>query len=225
MVRHLAIIMDGNRRFAQRLLNNPLKGHVWGRDKLKEVGSWAREAGIKELTLYAFSAQNFSRPKKEFDHLMQLFREGCDELLAQDSDGVRVRFVGDLERFPEDVHERMKHVMARTQHHTEYVMNVCVGYGGREEITAAVKELAREVQQGLLSSEDISMQTISDRLEISEPDLIIRTGGEVRTSNFLVWQSWYSEWFFVDTLWPDFSKEEFDMIIEEFSARKRRFGR
>jgi len=228
MVRHLAIIMDGNRRFSSRLLKEPWQGHEWGQKKLSEVLEWVRDAGVKELTLYAFSLQNFDRPKQEFDYLMNLFVKACDDLLSRDDvagSGVRVRFVGEIDRFPLELVSRMQEIMTRTQNNTSFMLNVCVAYGGREELVGAVKSLARKVEQGLLSSDKISMESISASLPIGEPDLIIRTGGERRTSNFLLWQSWYSEWCFVDTLWPEFSREEFLSCFEEFNARKRRFGR
>lgn len=227
MIQHLGIIMDGNRRFSKRLLKEPWHGHKWGKEKFREVLEWTRDAGITELTLYAFSLQNFDRPKKEFDHLMDLFIKACDEMLSQSEDeSVRVRFVGEINRFPEEVSSRMRHVMERTKDNTSFRLNIAVAYGGREEIVSAVKIIAERVATGEVVPGDIDMQMISDVLYVqSEPDLIIRTGGDRRTSNFLVWQSWYSEWCFVESLWPEFSKQEFLACIEEFSSRQRRFGR
>lgn len=229
MVRHVAIIMDGNRRFSQRLLEHPSQGHEWGHKKLLEVLKWSSEAGVEELTLYAFSLQNFDRPQEEFDYLMDLFVKGCDELLSRRKEavgkGVRVRFIGEIDRFPDEVSSRMYKVMELTRDNSDYLLNLCMAYGGREEIVSAARSLASRVASGELSVDDISMDALSSCFEVSEPDLIIRTGGEVRTSNFLLWQSWYSEWFFLDTLWPEFSKEEFFGVLEEFASRKRRFGR
>ncbi len=230
MINHVAIIMDGNRRFSKRLMGQPWKGHEWGQKKLIEVLKWVQEANISELTLYAFSLQNFDRPKEEFDQLMQLFIEGCDELLSRKKEvigkDVRVRFIGEIDRFPPELSSRMHEIMECTKDNSACCLNLCMAYGGREEIVSSIKDIARRVAKGQLSADDISMQTVSDSLSpSSEPDLVIRTGGEVRTSNFLLWQTWYSEWFFVDSLWPEFSKEEFFGCLEEFAARKRRFGR
>lgn len=229
MVQHLGIIMDGNRRFSKRIAKEPWKGHEWGQEKLKDVLRWARKAGISELTLYAFSMQNFNRPKKEFDHLMKLFISGCDEMLKnqqESAEAVCVRFIGDIKRFPKKVCARMEELQEYTKNNVDFVLNLCMAYGGREEIVLGVKKIAQRVLQEELLPEDISMDTVSESLQLrSEPDVIIRTGGDHRTSNFLVWQSWYSEWFFVDSLWPEFSEKEFFACLEEFSKRKRRFGR
>lgn len=230
MVRHLGIIMDGNRRFSQRLLKEPWRGHEWGQKKLQEVLGWTRSAGIQEVTLYAFSLQNFSRPQEEFDQLMKLFVEACDELLARPKkvvgEGVRIYFIGEIDRFPETVSSRMREVEELTRRNTSYRLNLCMAYGGREEIVAGVKRIAQRVSSGELSADDVDMDVVSSSLQLaSEPDLVIRTGGERRTSNFLLWQTWYSEWCFVDSLWPEFSREEFFGCLEEYAARTRRFGR
>ena len=227
---HVGIIMDGNRRLSRRLLRNPLKGHEWGRDKLKEVLDWCRDLGIKELTVYAFSLQNFGRPKEELDHIMNLFREAAEEYFSRREElnkhGISIRFLGRKELLPADVQESVRKLEEVTRHNKPYRMNICMAYGGREELIDAIKDIGTEIESGKLGADQVSAEVIEEHLYMSdEPDMIIRTGGERRTSNFLIWQSWYSEWFFVDTLWPEFSKDEFVQCINEYSERQRRYGK
>ncbi len=227
---HLAIIMDGNRRFAKRLMLEPWRGHELGKNKIEDLLNWCGDLGVVELTLYAFSLQNLHRPKREFDYLMRLFRDSFQELRSRldelNSKGVRISFIGLKEVFPQDVQDSMVFLEEATVNNGPFKLNICMGYGGREELLSAVRAIARRVADGSLSPEDIDDSLLTSNLWLSsEPDLIIRTGGEKRTSNFLPWQSWYSEWFFLDKFWPEFSRDDLVACINEFHNRQRRFGR
>lgn len=227
-IKHIGFIMDGNRRFAKRLMLEPWKGHEYGEKRFREVLEWLREFDIKEATFYAFSKQNFNRPPKEFSYLMDIFRklfanEQMRDGLAEHR--VRVRFAGELEGFPDDVQELARDLAKETVDNDAYLVNVAFGYGGRDEIIQAVRALSQQVKAGTLSPDDIDETTLNDALYVtSEPDLIIRTGGDRRTSNFLPWQSVYAEWCFVDKMWPEFSKEDLKNCIDDFESRERRFG-
>jgi tritrans,polycis-undecaprenyl-diphosphate synthase [geranylgeranyl-diphosphate specific] len=228
-INHIGFIMDGNRRFAKRLMLEPWKGHEIGKEKLKEVLSWLSELEIHEATFYAFSRQNFNRPKKEFDYLMRIFLAMSTDFLndpkINDND-IRIRFVGETHLFPKNVQKVIQEVTDKTAENTNYIINIALGYGGRDEIINAVKNIANQVKQEKLSIDEINEETITSNLKIqSEPDLIIRTGGDHRTSNFLPWQSIYSEWAFVDKMWPEFNKEDFIECVNAFNARERRFGK
>jgi tritrans,polycis-undecaprenyl-diphosphate synthase [geranylgeranyl-diphosphate specific] len=227
--KHIGIIMDGNRRFSRRLMLNPWKGHEWGAKKVEKLFDWCKELGIRELTLYTFSVQNFSRERKEFDYLMDIFRENFDRLIADkrlSQDGIRIHFIGRLGMFQQDIQERMKKLMLQTKGNTNYKINFAMAYGGREEVIDAAIKVAEKVRQGKLDIKDINEKTFSDELYMpDEPDLIIRTGGERRTSNFLNFQSAYSEWLFLDKMWPEFEKEDLIAAIADFSSRERRFGK
>jgi len=231
--RHVGIILDGNRRFAKKIMLKPWMGHEWGAKKVEKFSEWCRELGIKEVTLYAFSIQNFNRPKKEFDYLMDLFKKEFDDLVNNAKkwkdiaeNKVRINFIGRLWKFPKEVQDSMNTLMDKTKDYGEYVINFAMGYGGREEVIDAVKKLASEVKEGKVDIENINEEVFASKLYIdSEPEMIIRTGGEKRTSNFMIWQSSYSEWFFLEKFWPEFEKEDFIACIEEFATRKRNFGK
>lgn len=230
MPEHVGIIMDGNRRFSKRLMQQPWKGHEWGKEKLNDVINWCAEAGVRELTVFALSTQNFSRPKKEFDYLMQLFDEEVRSLIDRADelvqDGLQVRFIGRVEMLPDPLPSLMEELEDLTADGEDFLLNVAVAYGGREEIVDAAKRVAQDVADGTLSATDVDEHVFARRLYLqSEPEMIIRTGGERRVSNFLPWQSTYTEWFFVDDLWPEFSRERFNECLEEFSTRERRFGK
>ncbi len=220
--------MDGNRRFSSRLMIKPWKGHEWGVKKLKEVLKWCDEKGIEEVTLYTLSIENFNRPKKEFQFLMDLFIKEYSLLKEENSenDGIRINFIGRLYMLPKRLQEIMNEIMEQTKNNTKQIVNFAIAYGGRQEVVDAVKKIADSVKKGDLNIDDINEETFSKNLYFKdEPDLIIRTGGENRTSNFLVWQSIYSEWFFVEQMWPEFSKDRFEDVIESYNNRERRFGR
>ncbi len=227
--RHLGVILDGNRRFAKKLNLDPWKGHEWGEKKVGKLLEWCNEYKIEELTLYTFSMQNFNRPKKEFDYILNLFREGAKRLLKDKrlyEYDIKVRFIGRIHLFPQDIQELMHKIMDATKNHVKHKLNFAMAYGGREEIIDSVQSIAKRVAEGTLKPEEIDEKTLSKHLYMSsEPDLIIRTGGEKRTSNFLAWQSSYSEWIFLDKHWPEFEKEDFIACLEEYSSRDRRMGR
>lgn len=226
---HIGIILDGNRRFAKRLNLNPWKGHELGFEKLKKLFKWCKELEIKEITLYCFSMQNFNRPKKEFDYLMDLFEKGFNEVSTNEDIHkykIRVNVIGRHYLFPEKVQEKIKKVIDLTKDYNDYRINIALAYGGREEIIDAVKKVAEKVKDKELDIDDINEKTFAKNLYLDrEPDLIIRTGGEKRTSNFLPWQSIYSEWVFLEKTWPEFEKEDLIKVIEEYKQRQRRFGK
>lgn len=228
MINHIAFILDGNRRYAKRLKKMPWEGHKHGAEKVKNVLKWCRDAGIKEVSMYAFSMQNFSRSKEEVDYLYDIFRKFFDYIKDEDyaAQNVKVRFIGVIERFPEDLYKNMIELMDATKDCDGYYLNLCVGYGGREELLSAIKQIAAEVESGTLVPGEIDYDIIQDHLWLqSEPDLIVRTSGERRTSNFLPWQATYSEWAFPKCFWPEFSKEDFDQILDDYKNRERRFGK
>jgi len=226
---HIGLILDGNRRFAKRLMLKPFKGHEWGAKKVKELLEWSRDLGIKELTLYAFSIENFHRPKKEFDYLMNLFEKEFKELIKNQKEihkhKLRINFIGRIEMFPEPVHKAMKQLMEITKDHNGYIVNFAMAYGGKAEIIDATKKIATQIKEGKLNIDQINEEIFSQNLYMAdEPDMIIRTGGEKRSSNFLNFQSAYSEWFYLEKKWPEFTKEDYIQCIEEYGNRERRFG-
>lgn len=221
---HIGLILDGNRRFAKRLVLEPWKGHEYGAEKVQKIFDWAKEFEIKEFTLYCLSQENInSRPKNELEFLFKLFRK---EFRNIDRDkinnfGVKIRFIGNLDLLPHDLKEQCLALEKETEKNSNYTINFALAYGGRQEIIEAVKRILANKAK----PEEITEKEIEKNLWLSSsPDLIIRTGGEKRTSNFLPWQSAYSEWIFLDKMWPEFSREDLIQAIQEFSFRKRRFG-
>ena len=227
--RHVAIILDGNRRFAKRLMLKPFMGHEWGAKKVERLFDWCKELGVKELTLYSFSIENFNRPKEEFNFLMDIFKKEFNRLKDDErleKDDIRINFIGRISMFPAGVQQIMRELEEKTRKHSRFIINFAMAYGGRAEVIDAVRKIAEEVKQGNLDVTKINEEVFTDKLYMSdEPDLIIRTGGEHRTSNFLIWQAHYSEWVFLEKMWPEFEKEDFLQCIEEYSKRERRFGR
>jgi tritrans,polycis-undecaprenyl-diphosphate synthase [geranylgeranyl-diphosphate specific] len=222
---HIAIILDGNRRFAKRLMLEPWKGHEYGRKKVDELLSYAKDFGIKEMTFYALSVENIkSRPEKELSFLYNIFR---DMFKGMDMDNVekneiRLKFIGKLDLLPSDLREMCFKLEKDTMNNSKFIVNFCVAYGGRQELVEAVKNILKNK----VNAEDVNEDLIQDNLYLkSEPDMIIRTGGEKRSSNFLPWQSGYSEWFFLEKMWPEFEKEDLAECIEGFKNRKRNFGK
>lgn len=230
---HIAIILDGNRRFAKKLMLKPWMGHDWGRKKVEKFLDWCVELGIREVSLYAFSVENFSRPKEEFDYIMKLFRETCTDLRTdprlQEKGkklGIRIRFLGRLGMFPADIEQLMRELVENTAKNTGLIVNFCMAYGGRQEIADAAQRMATDVKDGKISPGDVNEETFKSYLYMADdPDLIIRTGGEQRLSGFLLYQSSYSELFFLGKMWPEFEKEDLLQVIEEFKQRERRFGK
>jgi tritrans,polycis-undecaprenyl-diphosphate synthase [geranylgeranyl-diphosphate specific] len=228
-INHIGIIMDGNRRFSKRLMLKPWKGHEYGAKKLSNVLDWCKEYNIKQLTLYTFSVQNFNRPKKEFDYLMNIFIENFDKLKDDKrihENKIKINIIGRINMFPKEVQDRLNYIMELTKNYNNYIINFAMAYGGQEEIVDAVKKIAEKIKTDKLNVDEIDNNKFAENLYLNNsPDLIIRTGGEKRTSNFLSFQSAYSEWFFVDKMWPEFEKEDFVNIINEYSNRQRRFGK
>ncbi len=230
-MKHIGIILDGNRRYAKRLLQKPWDGHQKGAENVENAIQWARELNVKELTLYAFSEQNFQRAKEEVTFLMKIFAKTFQRLIDDrleklNKNGIRINFIGRISKFPAEVHEKMKELMELTKNNTELKVNFAMAYGGREEIVDAARKIAVELNNGDISPDDISEALFAKHLYLnSDPDFIIRTGGDRRTSNFLVWQSNYSEWFFLEKMWPEFTKEDLVQCIGEFEGRERRFGK
>ena len=228
MPHHVAIIMDGNGRWAQKRHLPRAAGHVAGVSAVREIVRAASDVGLGNLTLYAFSSENWKRPRPEVNHLMGLFRAyfrgDLDELMERD---VRVRIIGSRSRVETDIHTMIEEAEHRTVANTGLNLTFAFDYGGQEEIVAAARELARAAAEGRLDPETVTPELFATHLftqGLPEPDLIIRTSGERRLSNFLLWQSAYAELMFVDTLWPDFSRAEFLDAIGKFSERDRRFG-
>lgn len=227
---HVAIIMDGNRRFATSLGLNPKAGHLFGRDKIEEVLDWCFELGITNLTVYAFSTENFKRDSDEVSTLMELCKHELEKA-SKDSrihqNKVRIRVIGHLESLPDSIAESAHYVMEETEHYDKYSFNVALAYGGREEIIHAIQKIADDVKKGDLNIEDIREPIVSRYLYtngIPDPDIVLRTSGEERISNFLLWQLAYSELYFSDVFWPAFQKRDFLKAIRTCQQRQRRFG-
>lgn len=227
--RHVAVIMDGNGRWAKQHLLSRAKGHEKGADTVRAIVRAGREIGIEVLTLYAFSTENWDRPANEVKALMRLLKRFLineqAELVARD---IRFSVIGQPHRFPADVQEAIAQVRAATASNSGMLLNLALSYGARAEITEMVQNLADKVKKGILTPEQITQQTIADHLYtggMPDPDLLIRTSGEMRISNFLLWQIAYSELAITPTLWPDFTREEFLSILTQYQNRERRFGK
>jgi tritrans,polycis-undecaprenyl-diphosphate synthase [geranylgeranyl-diphosphate specific] len=231
MPKHVAVIMDGNRRLARRLGSPPWVGHRLGAKKLEEFLEWCCQLGIKTVTTYAFSTENFSRPKEEVERLFDIFEEyfykvAEDERIHRNR--VRIKAIGKVERFPERVRRAIAFAEEKTKHYDNLLLNVAVAYGGRQEIVDAFKKMAEKIERGKMKSDEISEETIASHLYTNgtpDPDLIIRTSGEERISGFLLWQSAYAELYFCETFWPKFRKIDFLRALRTYQQRQRRFGR
>ncbi len=228
--KHLAIIMDGNRRFAEERGLNVREGHERGKDRLEELLNWCLEVGIRILTVYALSTENLNRPKSEVDSLMELFERSFREIATDERvhrHRIRVRAIGKRSVLPERVRAAIDVAEAATRDYDQYFYNVAIAYGGRDEIVEAIRSLAREVASGRLAPEAIDAATVSRHLytaDLPDPDLVFRTSGEERISNFLLWQSAYSELYFSDVLWPGLTELDFLRAIRAYQTRRRRFG-
>ncbi len=225
----IAIILDGNRRYAKKLGLQLWKGHEYGVKKLDELLNWCKELDVKEVTLYSFSAENFKRTKVEKDFLFNIFKREFKNMKYREDifrDRVRVNVIGRLDMFPKELRKCMLDIMEKTKNHKNFIVNFAMAYGGRQEITDAVKKMIVDVKKHKLNPNDINEDVVTSYLYLkSEPDLIIRPGGEKRISNFLLWQSAYSEFFFMEKLWPEFTKKDLIKVIKEFNQRERRFGK
>lgn len=220
-VNHVAIILDGNRRFAKAKNLQVHKGHEAGADKFEEFLKWANELKIKEVTAYVLSNENLKRDKTELDFLFSIFKRWFNKLSKEaDKNKIKINFAGNLELVPLDVKQLALEIQEKTSRYNERTINFCFAYGGRQELVNAFNNLAKK------SKKDITEQDIQQELWVkSEPDLVIRTGDAIRTSNFLPWQTTYSEWFFLNKMWPEFEKQDLIDILEEFKSRKRNFGK
>ena len=227
--RHIAIVLDGNRRYATKIGLRPWKGHEYGIKKLDELLRWCRELGVKELTLYSFSTENFNRNKTEKDFLFNIFKREFNKMRYKDEifkNKIRINVIGRIGMFPHDIRKSIYGVMEKTKKHKKFIINFALAYGGRQEIVDAVKRIAMLAKNNKINPNKIDEGLIEKNLYLKdEPDLIIRPGGEIRTSNFLTWQSTYSEWVFIDKLWPEFTKQDLIECIDDFKRRERKFGR
>ena len=226
--RHVAIIMDGNGRWAHARGRPRLFGHHAGARRVREIVSACPDLGVRYLTIFAFSTENWKRTQTEVAGLMNLFRRYIvGEMQAFVREDVRVRFIGDRLRLEPELRALMDEVERLTESCTRLNLTVAVNYGGRDEVTRATRRLARDVAAGRLDPDSVDEETLPRYLDtrvLPDPDLVIRTSGEARISNFLLWQSAYAEYEFVDTLWPDFTGEKFRRIVGRYGARERRFG-
>ena len=225
---HVAIIMDGNGRWATQRGRPRLFGHHAGARRVREMVEACPDLGVKYLTIFAFSTENWKRTQSEVAGLMKLFRRYIErEAKALFQDGVRVRFIGDRQKLDDKLVSLMDNLELYTSGNDKVHLTIALNYGGRDEVTRAAQRLAFEVEQGRLSPKDVDAETLAKFLDtrfLPDPDLVIRTSGEARISNFLLWQSAYAEYEFVDTLWPDFTAEEFGKILSRYGNRERRFG-
>jgi undecaprenyl diphosphate synthase len=225
---HVAIIMDGNGRWAKKRLLNRIIGHEKGSETVRTIIRTCRQIGISYLTLYAFSTENWQRPRTEVEALMALLRKFLQsERKEMVENNIRLRAIGQLDRLPTMVRQALDQTMTATREQTGMNLILALSYGGRAEIVRMVQEVAEKINRGIIDPQAVNEGLISDHLytrDIPDPDLLIRTSGEMRVSNFLLWQIAYTELFITPTLWPDFSKEEFLQILKDFQARVRRFG-
>ncbi|MDG1802941.1 MAG: isoprenyl transferase [Paracoccaceae bacterium] len=226
--RHVAVIMDGNGRWAQSRGRPRLFGHHAGAKRVREIVNVCPKLGVKYLTIFAFSTENWKRTQTEVSGLMKLFRRYIQrEAQGLLREGVRVRFIGDRVRLDERLVRMMDDLELLTSDNDAVHLTIALNYGGRDEVARATKRLAYDVEQGRLSYKDVTDETLAKYLDTSvlpDPDLVVRTSGEARISNFLLWQSAYAEYEFIDTLWPDFTEAEFAQVVGRYGARDRRFG-
>ena len=228
---HIGFIMDGNGRWAKERGLERSAGHKEGAKVFRKIGEYCADVGIKYLTFYAFSTENWNRPKKEVLALMNLFKEYLREGDTRTGENtirqMRLRFIGEREGLPKDLLKLIEKAERETAHYEKMTVNIALNYGGRAEITHAVKSIARQVKDGKINIDDITESTICDNIYTAgqpDPDIIVRPSGEYRLSNFLPWQSAYSEFWFSDILWPDFTEEHVNQILEDYQKRNRRFG-
>ena len=226
---HVALIMDGNGRWAEKRKRPRSMGHQAGLKALRRTVEHCARSGIQVLTVFAFSSENWNRPEKEVSRLMDLFRRVLGKEVAKlHENQIRVCFIGDRSAFSQDIREKMTQAESLTGNNQRMLLNVAANYGGRWDITQAARAICEQVARGELQARDIDEDRITSQLSLAgvpDPDLFIRTGGEKRISNFLMWQTAYSELVFSNVLWPDFDATEFDLAISEYQRRERRFGK
>src|SRR3989344_1688628 len=223
--RHIAIILDGNRRYARKIGMQPWQGHSFGAEKVEDILKWCRDLGIKELTLYSFSMDNFKRPEREKKAIFELFKKNFEKLEKDDrlmKNGIKVRFIGRLQMFPKEIGECMQRLMKKTNENERFKVNFAMAYSGKAEITDSVRKIINKINSKEINIENVDEDLIKNNLYLSsEPDIFIRPGGEKRMSDFLLWQSSYSELIFLEKLWPEFTKEDLIWCIGEFKRRER----
>ena len=228
MPRHIAIIMDGNRRWAKAKGKNASFGHKEGAKTLEKIVRYANKIGLEYITVYAFSTENWKRAEDEVSALMMLLQNYLDDYSKRaDTENIKVKILGDISALSEGMQKSIKKCMERTKDNTGVTFNIALNYGGRDEIVKAIKQIASNVKQNKISIDDINEQMVSDELYTKgqpDPDLLIRTSGELRLSNFLPWQLVYSEFLFIDKNWPDFEEKDLDDAIIEYQKRTRKFG-
>lgn len=225
--RHIAVIMDGNGRWAKKRHLPRTAGHSVGAKTFKSICLYANEIGIEYMTFYAFSTENWRRPKEEVDALMKLFAEYLSDSINFKDKNIRLKFIGDRTVLSDELQQLMKNAEENSKDCTGLTVNLAINYGGRDEIVHAVKKISADVKDGKLAPEDITVDTVEQNLYTAgDPpvDLLIRPGGEYRISNFLIWQITYSEYWFSNVLWPDFKPKHLNEAIESFAGRNRRFG-
>ena len=227
--KHIGLIMDGNRRWAKAKMLPIKLGHKQGAETLKKIVRYANKIGIKHLTVYAFSTENWHRSQEEVDALMNLLQNYLNDFTKEaDTEDIVIRVLGDVTQLSEELQKGIASAIERTKNNTGILFNIALNYGGRAEMIKAVKEISEEVKSGKLNADDITEETISSNLYTTgqpDPDLIVRTSGEMRLSGFLMWQSTYSEILFLDKYWPDFSEKDLDDAIQNYQQRKRNLGK
>lgn len=226
---HVGIIMDGNGRWAKKRGLPRNAGHREGARTFRVIANYCRDIGIRYLTVYAFSTENWSRPADEVNGIMALFRQYLDDLVyeGENKERIRLRFIGDRSCFSGEMLEEMEKAERETAKNTEMTLNIAINYGGRDEIVRAVRRIAEDVRAGSLSSDEITEATVGQYLDTAgqpDVDLLIRPSGEFRSSNFLLWQAHYAEMVFMDVLWPDFTPEKMNEALRMYAGRSRRFG-
>lgn len=228
MPKHIAIIMDGNRRWARKKGLEPKLGHKEGAKTLEKIVRYANKIGLKYITVYAFSTENWKRTKDEVGALMLLLQNYLDDYSKRaDSENIKVKIIGSRDGLSEKMKDSISKCMERTKDNTGITFNIALNYGGRDELLKAVKNISEQVKENKLNIEDITEETISNNLYTQgqpDPDLLIRTSGEIRLSNFLPWQLVYSEFLFIEKYWPDFSEEDLENAIKIYQQRNRKFG-
>ena len=225
---HIAIIMDGNRRWARERGLNVSDGHKRGAETLENIARYCNNIGIKHLTVYAFSTENWKRAKEEVGALMSLLRFYLDKFAKQaDTENMKIKVLGDISALDKGLQKSIESAIERTKNNTGLTFNIALNYGGRAELLKAFKEIASDVKNGIIDIDDISEDVVNSKLYTAgqpDPDLLIRTSGEIRTSNFLPWQLVYSEFYFVQKYWPDFDSNDIDEAIKVYQKRNRKFG-
>lgn len=226
--KHVAIIMDGNRRWAKEKGIDYRLGHKEGAKTLEKIVRYAKKVGISYITVYAFSTENWKRSKEEVGSLMLLLKNYLDDYGKRaDTENIKLQVIGDISKLSSGLQKSIKKCEEKTKNNTGITFSMGINYGGRDELVHAIKKISENVKNGIITPDDIDEEMVSNNLYTAgmpDPDLVIRTSNELRTSNFLPWQIVYSEFLFIDKYWPDFSEEDIDMAIEEYGKRNRKFG-